>query len=168
MIVFIDNPNFIQPIQYQFNRPISVYNLSSSYSGYIDITDLLTKVSPINNTGMSMPVFVQSVEFDMQYASAILNDPNLFCKLISVISASYEGYVVIILIKRDSYRDAIMESIIKLIQQRYGYNCWIVEDLEDIACVKETGYSPMGLIILNEDLQKYDSSYSDGNRISIE
>ena len=115
-----------------------------------------------------MPEFIQSVEFDIQYANALVSDPVLFGKLLLIISASYEGYVTILLVDRDAYRDAVMESIIKFIQQRYGYNCWIVEDPEDIECLKETPYTPTGLMMLNEDLLKFDQSYNDGSRISIE
>lgn len=168
MIVFTHNPAFISQIGMQCNRPIIVYNLSSLYSGYNSVTELITRIAPINNTGMPMPEFIQSVEFDIQYANALVSDPVLFGKLLSIISASYEGYVTILLVDRDAYRDAVMESIIKFIQQRYGYNCWIVEDPEDIECLKETPYTPTGLMMLNKDLLKFDQSYNDGSRVSIE
>lgn len=168
MIVFIDNPGYIQQIQYQFNRPTVIYNLSSLYSGYIDLTDLCSKISPINNTGMSMPEFVQSIDFDIQYASALMNDPNMFCKLLMILSATYEGSIAIILVQRDPYRDAIMESIIKFIQQRYGHNSWIVEDPEDIFCIKENSFTPYGFMNLQQDIKKFDNLYSRNDRISIE
>lgn len=168
MIIFTDNPNYLPIIQYEFNRPVIVYNLSSLYSGFIDATELLTGLSRINYTGMPMPLFVESIEFDIQYAASIMNNPTLFGKLMAILSNSYEGHIVVLLVQRDPYRDSIMESLIKLIQQRYGYNCWIVEDPEDISCIKEDEYSTIGLLTLNEDLKRYDNSYSEENRISIE
>lgn len=168
MIVFIDNPNYINEIQCHFNNiPISIFNLSSLYSGYTNITDLM-KVATINNTGEPLPVFVESVNFDVQYANAVLNDPKLFSELMMIMSASFEGNIVVILIQRDFYRDAIMESLIKLIQQRYGYNCWIIEDLSDIYCLKESKYTPFGLYNLDNDINTYDKSYSTESRISKE
>lgn len=168
MIIFTDNPSYIPYIQYQFsNRPVDIYNLSSLYSGYKDATDLLTKMAIINNSEMPMPEFVQSIQFDMQYASAIMNDPILFNKLMMILSAHFEGYIVVILVQRDPYRDAIMESLIKFIQQRYGYNCWIVEDIGDIECLKETPHNPFGLDRLNEDLYRYDGM-NQTNGISVE
>lgn len=167
MIVFIDNPNLIAQIQYQFNRPVIVFNLSSLYSGYISLTDLCTKIAPINNTGMPLSEFVQSVNFDLQYFSAITNDPNLFCKLLQIMSATYEGFIAIVLVQRDPYRDAILESLIKLIQQRYGLTTWVVEDLEDISCIKECSFTPYGLLTLIEDLKFFDQVNTNG-RISIE
>lgn len=168
MIIFADNPKYLPLIQDRFNRPVVVYNLSSLYSGFIDATEFLTMLSKINYTGLPMPVFVDSLEFDMQFMASIMDNPNLFGKLMMILSNSYEGHVVVLLVQRDPYRDSVMESLIKLIQQRYGYNCWIVEDPEDIFCIKEDEYNPYGLLTLNEDLKKYDISYSEENRISVE
>ena len=168
MIIYIDNPELIQYIQYQFNRPTMVFNLSSLYSGFIDLTDLCTQIAPINNTGMIIPEFVQSINFDIQYASAVINDPNLFCKLLMILSATYEGSIAIVMVQRDPYRDAIMESIIKFTQQRYGIISWIVEDPEDLFCIHETPFTPNGLITLIEDLKKFDELNGYANSISIE
>lgn len=168
MIIYIDSPELIQYIQYQFNRPTMVFNLSSLYSGFIDLTDLCTQIAPINNTGMIIPEFVQSINFDIQYASAVINDPNLFCKLLMILSATYEGSIAIVMVQRDPYRDAIMESIIKFTQQRYGIISWIVEDPEDLFCIHETPFTPNGLITLIEDLKKFDELNGYANSISIE
>ena len=168
MIIYIDNPELIQHIQYQFNRPTIVFNLSSLYSGFTDLTDLCTQIAPINNTGMIIPEFVQSIDFDIQYASAVINDPNLFCKLLMILSATYEGSIAIVMVQRDPYRDAIMESIIKFTQQRYGIISWIVEDPEDLFCIHETPFTPNGLITLIEDLKKFDELNGYANSISIE
>ena len=66
----------------------------------------------------------------------------------------YEGYIVCILVQRDPYRDAIMESIIKLIQQRYGYNCWIIEDEDDLDVIREQQMFPEGIIALDNDIDR--------------
>lgn len=168
MIIFIDNPDMVSYIQSHFNRPINIFNLSSLYSGFIDLTDLCTGLSKINNTGMRMPEFVQSVQFDINYASALTNDPNMFCKLSMIVSTVYEGIIPIILVQRDAYRDAIMESIIKFIQQKYGLISWIVEDPDDVLCIKEHPITPYGLLNLNNDIKRFDAIYSERNGTSIE
>ena len=163
MIAFMDNPNYAEMIRYKFpGREPVILNLSSFYSGHINITHLIAKISPINNTNMPMPEFVNSVEFDMQYMSAVLNNPELFGSLINIMLRSYEGYLVCILVQRDPYRDAVMESLIKLIQQRYGYNCWIIEDSDDIEVISEQMMYPDGLITLDEDIKQYNQMYSKG------
>lgn len=168
MIIFVDNPEMISLIEVHFNRPVVTFNLSSLYSGFIDLTDLCSKIAPINNTGMIMPEFVQSVNFDIQYATALSNDPNLFCKLLLPLSEIYEGSIAILLVQRDSYRDAIMESIIKFVQQRYGLISWIVEGPDDILCIKECPLTPYGLVNLTNDIKRFDTMYSERNGISIE
>ena len=163
MIAFMDDPKYAELIRYKFpGREPVILNLSSYYSGHINIAHLITKISPINNTGMMMPDFVNSVDFDIQYASAVLNNPELFGSLINIMLRAYEGYLVCILVQRDPYRDAVMESLIKLIQQRYGYNCWIIEDADDIEVISEQMMFPNGLITLDEDIKQYNQMYSKG------
>lgn len=163
MIVFMDNPDYSNLLCYKFSgREPVILNLSSLYSGYINISHLIAKISPINNTELPMPEFVNSVEFDMQYASAVLNTPELFGSLINIMLRAYEGYLVCILVQRDPYRDAVMESLIKLIQQRYGYNCWIVEECYDIDVISEQMLLPNGLLTLDADIKQYNQMYSKG------
>lgn len=163
MIVFMDNPAYANMVRYNFpGRQPVVLNLSSLYSGYISVTNLITKIEIINNTILPMPEFVNSVEFDMQYASAIFSNPELKASLINIMLRAYEGYLVCILVQRDPYRDAIMESLIKLIQQRYGYNCWIIEDPDDIEIISEQMLNPNGLLTLDSDIRDYEQLYTKG------
>lgn len=163
MIIFMDNPAYSREVMYKFpGRSPVILNLSSLYSGYIDVTHLITDIAPINNTGLPMPDFVNSFEFDIQYASAILNNPVLFGSLINIMLRAYEGYIVCILVQRDPYRDAVMESLIKLIQQRYCYNCWIIEDPDDIDIISEEAPLANGLITLDNDIKYYNQLYSQG------
>lgn len=170
MIIFIDNINLISAIKQSFiNKDISIFNLSSYYSGFIDITDLCTAVPISNNTAMIPMDFVQSVEFDNQYSYYITNNTVLFTKLLMVISNSYEGNISIVLVQHDIYRDAIMESIIKLIQQRYGYMSWIINDIDDIPTLREIPPTPFGLEVLHNDLKTFDAiNFREGDSISIE
>lgn len=154
MIIFLDNPKYLPMIQQKFCKELRVMNLSSLYSGYIDITGLLTNMANINITANNLPNFVDSVEFDMMYANALYNDVNLFSIFINIMILFYEGYIVCILVQRDPYRDAIMESIIKLIQQRYGYNCWIIEDEDDLDVIREQQMFPEGIITLDNDIDR--------------
>ena len=116
MIVFTHDVNLIPFISYSCNnQPVEIFNLSSYYSGYYNITDLMTSIAPINNSGIPIPEFVQSVDFDIQYASAIMSNPVLFNLFMTFVCSSYEGNIAIILVEREPYRDAVMESLIKYI-----------------------------------------------------
>lgn len=169
MIIFMDNPNMLWEVQQHFpGRNISVFNLSSLYSGYVDLTNLLTQIQPINSTGLPANLFVQSLEFDMQYMAGIFNNPMLFSNFMSFMSQAFEGFIVVLLVQRDEYRDAIMESLIKLIQQRYGYNCWVIENSEDLSYVHEESFTPSGLETIIQDLKVFDNAYNSQNRICVE
>ena len=134
-----------------------IYNLSSYYSGYNDITKLITKIQIINNTEMLANEFIYSPYFDNIYYNSILNDHELFCCLLQLMMNVYNGNNAIVLISHDNYRDAITESLIKLIQVRYGYNCWEIENVEDLDILKETHFTPQGIQNLDADKQTYDS-----------
>ncbi len=152
MIVFTSNINLIPYI-----NNAMIYNLSSYYSGYNDITKLITKIQIINNTEMLANEFIYSPYFDNIYYNSILNDHELFCCLLQLMMNVYNGNNAIVLISHDNYRDAITESLIKLIQVRYGYNCWEIENVEDLDILKETHFTPQGIQNLDADKQTYDS-----------
>ena len=80
---------------------------------------------------MPIPDYVNSIEFDMYYMSFIFENGEIFEKFMYMMSSAYEGNIVVILIQRDIYRDAITEALIKIIQQRYGYNGVCVNTEED-------------------------------------
>lgn len=163
MIIFMDKPEYSQLVSNKFyGREIAILNLSSLYSGYINITHLIANISPINTIGVPMPEFVDSYDFDMQYAAAIFNNPLLYESFINIILRSYEGQIVCILVQRDPYRDAVMESLIKLIQQRYGYNCWLIEEPDDIDIISEQMIPPNGIITLDNDISQYNQLCSKG------
>ena len=162
MIVFINNPQLIPCIADKTRQPVRVMNLSSLYSGYEDATCLCTNMHQIDTGGMPINVFINTVDFDIMYASVLLQTDHMFETLIKITASSYFGFTVILLVYREPYRDAIMESIIKLIQQRYGYGCWIVNAPEDIECLSEPTFTPNGIITLDSDVKRYDNLYQYG------
>lgn len=170
MIVFSQSSYFNECVNVlSLKNNLVIYNLSSYIGGpYIeDITELLLcsnyilpqdsihvcngfTYNPINITE-----YINSVKFDIDYSNLILNNPQLFLYIMKIMINYYEGTNVLILIERDEYRDAITESIIKLIQARYGYNCWLINGIEDLEYIKETKINPMGLMVLDEDRNRY-------------
>jgi hypothetical protein len=163
MVVFTDKRELIPIIVDRFkNKELCIMNLSSYYSGYLDVTPLITGISPINNTGMPTNIFVDSVDFDMQYAMALTNNMVMYECMMQIVFRSYEGQLVIILVSRDPYRDAVMESLIKYIQQTYGHNCWIVEDIDDVICLEEQSFGPFGIAYMEDHIRQYNDLYSKG------
>ena len=166
MIIFLDDPRLISIIQDKLGYNIKVFNMSSLYSEITseNIYSLARIIHPLNQANNIPPIiYIDTLEFDINYANEILNNnPKMFEDLMKIMMNSHEGYIVIILVYRDAFRDSIMESLIKLIQQRYGYNSWIVNDIDDIDGITESTYSSIGLITLEEDIKRYRDMYSKG------
>ena len=163
MIIFTSNPYIINFI---IGNNV-IFNLSSLYSGYIDATALITKASISNMTPAPMNQFVNEPQFDQAYIAAIFGNPEMWTQFIRIMSCAYEGNNVFVLVEHDDYRDAITEALIKLIQVRYGYNCWIADTVEDLECVKETYFTPEGLMMLDNDIHSYDQLSVQGKVMPI-
>lgn len=160
MVIFCSDKNILNMLCNKYcNRRIKIFNMSSYFSNpiYIDASSLVKLTSMIQISNNNMINFVsQDKMFDMYYADLILNNKECFMTFMNIMSSSFEGDICIILVYRDNYRDAIMESLIKLIQQRYHYNCWIVEDIDDIEILKESTSDTIGLMCLFNDCNKFD------------
>lgn len=161
MIIFTNNINWLGAIHQKcgVNSKMITMNLSSYYSKTnVDITNLITRISSTLGSSM-MPIneFVNSVQFDMHFASMLENNIDLYINLLKIVTLDYNDYVVVIMVSRDPYRDAIMESLIKYIQQKYGKSCWIIQDPYDIQFIHEESYTPNGLMNLENDMRRYES-----------
>ena len=73
--------------------------------------------------------------------------------------------LVHIMIKNSDYRDVITESLVKLIQQRYGYNVCIVNEIEDFIYTEESDFSIPGLYAYDNDFIRWRSMipYQEGD-----
>ena len=162
MILFIDNPQFLIPLGQYYHRPFRVYNFSSLYSGFDSLAPLVTNMYRVNPGNIPQYEFIDTVTFDLNYANAILNTPNMFEALIKIVMPVYQGEIVMLLVHRDPYRDSLMESLIKLLQQRYSLSCWVVEDLADVESIHELPITQNGLLMIDQDIKTYDRLYSDG------
>lgn len=165
MIIFLSDHYLIPYIDGFIDGEVKVYNFSSPSSvakenvhSLITVGHLFDRSVQINHS--LVMDYVNSVEFDIKYAQAILEfDTKMFEDFMKIINDNHEGKIVILLVYREPYRDSIMESLIKLIQQRYGYNSWIVDSIEDIYSCKESTYTPEGLLTIEEDIKKYKSMF---------
>lgn len=94
-------------------------------------------------------------DFDIVYAQWIFANDYVFFDFMRIIYSIYQGKDVFILI--DDVFDQLNESLIKLIQQRYGYEAYKVESLEDYMYADNSNFSEIGL--LNLDIDKDRLSY---------
>ena len=139
-------------------RQVIKFNLSSYFSE--DNITNLDKLIPIGSipddvvTGNST-----GPEFDELYANYIMQDQNAFFQFMNIIFYEYvdPSVLVQILINTEGIREAISESLMKLIQQRYGMSTFYVFTPEDFLYINipEVGVSIPGLFALDNDLALY-------------
>lgn len=154
MIVFGEPNNFLNT---DIIKDYYVFNLSSLINNIMPIR-LLPDPSIINCS--------DERQFDQSYFNFIFNDDFRFYEFFSkLINPIYSGKNVIVLVQRSLFYDAITESIIKLIQQRYGYNnLAIINDPEDIDYIpKDNTFTVNGVYNLDIDKSRYSSIYAGRN-----
>lgn len=143
-------------------RQVIIYNLSS----YFDAPQLnFLLPSPEYIPENQLTGDCDTPEFDYNYHNYILNNPEAFNQFMNIIIPVNQSPEVLvqILIKYSPYRDAITESLAKLIQQRYGYNTNFVNDLEDFLYVEESTFNIPGLFAFDQDLQRWQAIACDNS-----
>ena len=160
MILFISDPKILQYTLDNYSiRRTYVYNLSSAIYGFKELNGLINNMSQVFNKPIED---IDTLQFDVTYANTILNTPYRFADLFRMIYGTFEGNIVVVLIFHDFYRDAILESLIKLIQQRYTINPWIINEIDDLQCVCEDSPLVQGILNYNDDVSRIRSLYASG------
>lgn len=74
-----------------------------------------------------------SKDIDIRYYNYVMNNPSVFSELMFIISNAVNANVFICIsdIKSDPYISCINESLMKLIQVRYNFKYYIVNDPSD-------------------------------------
>lgn len=109
-----------------------------------------------------------TAEFDIEYHNFIMSNDIAFSQFMSIIVPVYmdPSTMVQIAIMHNDYTIAFVESLIKLIQQRYGYNSYFINTVDDLMYVTEPEFSIPGLFTLDHDLTRWrmmNSSSIDGD-----
>lgn len=143
-------------LEYKGIRQVVKYNLSSYYNDAPTLNEL------IPNADIPEEVLqgdCTGPEFDIAYHNYILNNPASFMQFMSLIVPAYTDpdVLVQVMIRPSRFRDILTESLLKLIQQRYGYNVYVVNELEDFLYVDESDFSIPGLFNMDQDVARWQS-----------
>lgn len=96
-----------------------------------------------------------SQQFDIAFANYILSNDYRFRQFFNIIWGLYSGENVFILVSHSEFYDMLNESLIKLIQQRYGYITNDIRDQDDVDYLVEGSFSIQGLYNLDQDKNRY-------------
>lgn len=131
-----------------------IFNLLSISSLGVRLNNLM----PPFNTFMYNE---DNLGFDIDYYNFIMNNDLAFIDLMRIMYNEYENGIdcaTIILIDNDEFRDVIRDSLIKLIQQRYGINSFIVNEFDDwnyLESSQSTNFDINGIYNFDYDKERY-------------
>lgn len=156
MIVFTPIENFsVELLEYKRVRQVVKFNLSSYYTSMPTLEALVQ---------LPQNAFEELTKdennFDQIYQQYIFTNDIAFVQFMNLIVpiSMQPDCMVQVLIQYSNYRDSILESLIKIIQQRYGYNSlYIVNTEEDLLYTEESDFSIPGLFVLDQDLKRWAS-----------
>ena len=127
-----------------------MYNLSSMREGFISLQALI----PPNTIGR-----LTDREFDIAYANYIMSNDTLFCIFFQIVYNLYIGKDVFIIISTEDWSENLLESLLKLIQQRYGYNGVLINTEADYLYAVTSmnfGFAPgYGIFNLDQDKERF-------------
>lgn len=95
-----------------------------------------------------------SDSFDMEYFNYIMANDSLFYEFFSVIILLQEGNDVYLISDVNDY-SIVPESLLKIIQQRYGYNGNIIHDIDDLGSMQDSSFTIQGLYQFDSDRLRY-------------
>ena len=128
----------------------TVYNLTSLKEGYVRLQSLI----PPNEIGR-----FTGRDFDIAYANYILSNDFIFKEFFDIVYLLYQGVDVYLIIAEEDWSENLVESLLKLIQQRYGYiGCRIkcFDDFLEASKHSISKFDPVfGLANLSMDRERY-------------
>lgn len=136
-------------VHIQFYGERIVYNLSSLREGYYTLRLLLPPIEV--GRGVDR-------EFDTNYYQYILSNDYVFAEFFQIVYNLYTGVDVFLLVADTGWSENILESLLKIIQQRYGYNAVQIESDEDYIYAynnMDFSFTPYGLYNLDQDKDRF-------------
>lgn len=143
-------------------EPKTLQNLSRVYNtldNRLVVLNLNANVQCYTRLNLMPPLGMNtsSMEFDTQYVNLLLSDPNYFMQFMYIMNYLKNGCDVVLLIyNEDTVFNAITETLVKFIQQRYGYNYQFLNDVEDFNQWDQSSFTAPGIIQFDQDYLRYE------------
>lgn len=122
-----------------------IINMSSATIGFT----LFDRLMPL------VTIDPESKDFDLMYMNYLLSDEIAFSQLMMIIYNLYIGVDALIMIGETDIKYMVAESLLKFIQQRYGYNGYIINEASDVEFLNEGSFTIQGLYNLDIDKERY-------------
>jgi len=123
-----------------------IYSFTSLAQDFPD-----TGLIPPNNLGA-----INEYDFDVKYMQFIMNDDFRFIKFMDIMYNIYNHKNLFLVINYEDWSINLVESLLKLIQQRYGINATMINEIDDINIMKDTDFdSYYGINNFDQDCNRY-------------
>ena len=132
----------------KFQETTTVYNINANTTDFTPLNLMPPQeiLSKIRNSEI----------FDQEYTNYIMLNDNVFVQFMCIMMSLAFGKDVILLVyKEESTFDPIVEVILKLIQQRYGYNYALLDDLSYLDEIQQVSFTTEGLVHYQQDFNRY-------------
>lgn len=158
-------PGLFDPVYIPGIKKVLVLNLLSLF----DMGDQIPHILPYPYPAHELVFSDDQLQLDMMYADYLINHIPAFIDLMKIMYPLYENsdLLVYILITHDPYRDVITESLIKFIQERYGYICNEINTLEDVMYVEHGTFNYVGIMNMDMDKEKYINILFDDGKLNL-
>lgn len=146
-MLIISNSRTILDVYANSKSPQTTFiiNMSSATIGFT----LFDRLMPL------VTIDPESKDFDLMYMNYLLSDEIAFSQLMMIIYNLYIGVDVLIMIGETDIKYMVAESLLKFIQQRYGYNGYIINEASDVEFLNEGSFTIQGLYNLDIDKERY-------------
>lgn len=95
-------------------------------------------------------------EFDIKYANYLMANDKAFIDIMKIVYNLYLGYDVFCISDiGDEFNELFVESILKFIQQKYGFDGQIIGSLEDFLYTQDSTFTLQGLYNLDIDKERF-------------
>lgn len=144
----------VEYLEYKGIRQVVKYNLSSYYNDAPTLSELIPNINIPQDVIQGE---CTGPEFDIFYHKYILENDASFMQFMNIIVPVFMNpdVLVQVMIRQSRFRDVMTESLLKLIQQRYGYNVCIVNEVEDFLYTEESDFSIPGLFNMDNDVARW-------------
>ena len=163
MILMYGTPDAVQYVD-----KCKIYNFNSLLDGYEPL--YLTPPREVGIYGMNGTMGYtgyNEYQFDVNYMKYIIGNDGPFMQLMRIIMELYEGHNVFLIVSPDDWSTALIESLMKLIQQRYGINGIKIGSFDDFVYAEETEFTGYGLFNLDQDKERYSFIIASGKKGNI-
>lgn len=111
----------------------NIYNMTSLREGYEKLPTLI----PPNDLGR-----FTGKEFDIAYANYIMSNDLAFSDFFKIIFSLYIGTDVYLIVSENDWSENLIESLLKFIQQRYGYTGIKINYIDDYIQATNSKFQP--------------------------